>query len=115
MEKKTLGKGLEDISNVFLSKGVEEEKEEMHGNEIVEGENAVLAEGNCEVRELVTVHRKIAYPNSENSQQDVRQALSTHLEEGYHIRSVTLSKITMVEGPVRREKREEVTIYVKAS
>ena len=60
MEKKTLGKGLEDISNVFLSKGVEEEKEEMHGNEIVEGENAVLAEGNCEVRELVTVHRKIA-------------------------------------------------------
>jgi len=182
MEKKNLGRGLEAISNIFLSTSEEkEEKKAVSGFSAVavreetctscvnmiegsskepkcriftfesekygvphlatitlnhanycehfepitsgdtgkkteaEGDYQNQAEDNCEIEETVTIRKKIAYPNTETGQQDMRKAVFRYLEAGYDIRAIELKKIDEVSGPKRRESRnEEISIFVKA-
>jgi hypothetical protein len=120
MEKKSLGRGLEDISDAFLSSSEgRKEKEMTHGFSSVEvnrGGYSHQAEDHCEIEETVTVRKKIAFQNDENVQQNIRKALSEHLEEGFSIRRIELKKnenFSETRSRVRRD--EEVTIFVKAS
>ncbi len=181
MEKKNLGRGLEEISNIFLSTSKEkEEKNAVSGFSAVavreetcascvnmiegsskepkcriftfeskrygvphldtitlnhanyceyfepitsgdtdrkkeaKGDYSDQAEDNCEVEETVTVQKKIAYPNTETGQQDMRKALFKHLEAGYTIRAIELGKMDEFSGPKRKETRkEEISIFVK--
>ncbi len=72
------------------------------------------AEDNCEIEETVTVQKKIAYPDTEVSQEDMRNALSSYLEKGFRIESIELKKIGEVSKPKRKETRkEEIIIFVK--
>ena len=108
MEKKTLERdikdrrGLEDISNLFLSTG-EKAKE-----------NLQQAEDQCTVEETITVCKKFAFQNDENVQQNILRTLSKHLEDGYHFKRVDLQKnedISKPRGRMRRE--EEIIIFIK--
>ena len=55
MEKKNLGRGLEEISNIFLST-----KENAN-------ENSHQVEDQCEIQETVTVLKKLAFYNDKNA------------------------------------------------
>ena len=180
MEKKSLGKSLKDVSNIFLSNNDEESQKhvvegfssliirketcascahlvahpsaepkcriftfesEKHGVAQMDTISLNYAEtckhfepntpipagkkgGNkkqdfhpdeedCGVEEALSVHRRIAYPNTENAQQSMRKTLFKYFEEGFNIRSMTLRKTTEGSTPGKTEKREEITIYVK--
>lgn len=182
VEKKSLGKGLEDVSNLFLSNN-----DEKGQKQIVEGFSSLIirketcascthlidhppAEPKCRIftfesekhgvphmdaislsyaenckhfqpntsmntgkkgkgrskgappdedehgiEEAVSVHRRIAYPNTENAQQSMRKALFKYFEDGFHIRSMTLRKTIESSFPGKTEKREEITVFVKGS
>ena len=108
MEKKSLGRdikdrrGLENISNLFLSTN-HRAKENLH-----------QAEDQYEVEETVTVCKKLAFQPDENVQQNMIRTLHRHLEEGYDIKRVDLQKnedISKPKGRMRRE--EEVIIFIK--
>ena len=98
IEKKSLGRDLEDIANLFLSTGDKTK------------ENGRQAEEQCEIEETVTVRKKIAFKNNGNVQQNMLKALSKHLEEGYSIRRVDLTKIEDISKPRSRVRREEEVI-----
>ncbi|MBW1726098.1 MAG: hypothetical protein JRF31_04795 [Deltaproteobacteria bacterium] len=108
MEKKSLERdikdrrGLEDISNLFLSTS-EKAKE-----------NLQPVEDQCTVEETVTICKKLAFQNDENVQQNILKTLTKHLEEGYHLKRVALQKnedISKPRGRMRRE--EEIIIFIK--
>ncbi|MGD9082957.1 MAG: hypothetical protein PVJ50_04245 [Desulfobacterales bacterium] len=108
MEKKSLERGLKDrrglenISNLFLSTS-HNAKESFH-----------QAEDQYEVEETVTVCKKLAFQNDENVQQDMIKTLSKHIEEGYHIKRVELQKNENISKPKTRMRREEeVVIFIK--
>jgi hypothetical protein len=64
MEKKNLGRGLEEISNIFLS------------TKETANENSHQAEDQCEIQETVTVRKKLAFYNDENVQKNMARSLS---------------------------------------
>lgn len=97
-EKKSLGRGLEDISNIFLSTSDKTKA------------NSHQPEDQCEIEETVTVRKKLAFQNNENVQQNMLRALSKHLEKGYSIRRVDLKKIEDISTPRSRVRREEEVI-----
>jgi hypothetical protein len=108
MEKKNLGRGLKDrrglehISNMFLSTS-EKAKENSH-----------QAEDQYEIEETVTVRKKLTFQNDENVQQNMTRVLSRHIEEGYNIRRVELQKNEDISKPSSRMHREEeVIIFIK--
>ena len=114
MEKKSLERGiadrrgLESISNLFLSTS-EKTKENLQ-----QAEDQLEAEDQCEVEETVTVCKKLAFQNDENVQQNMIRTLSKHLEEGYNLKRIDLQKnedISKPRGRMRRE--EEVVIFIK--
>jgi hypothetical protein len=180
MEKKSLGRGLEDVSNVFLSRIDEKSQNKtlsgfspliireetcascihlvwypsaepkcriftleseqygvpridtidlsqakhckhfqpitaMNEKKIVESKSKDPdpAGDEGEVEEVVRVHRRIAYLNTENAQKNIRRALFKHFEDGYRIKSMTLRKVGEVTGHIRKETIEEVTIFIK--
>lgn len=181
MEKKCLGKGLEDVSNVFLSNNDEKgakpsiegfsslilrketcascthlvdhpsakpkcsvftfENEKygvphldsismryaenckhfqpatsMNTGEKAEGGSKGPPQADAQgIEEAVSVHRRIAYPNTESAQQSIRKTLFECLEDGFHIKSMTLRKTTQGNLPGEAEKREEITLFVKGT
>ena len=104
MEKKSLEKGLEQISNIFLS-NTENARENLHRDE-----------NQCEIRETVTVRKQLAFYGDENVQRNMAKSLSKHLEEGYSIRRIHLQKNEDISTPGSRTRKEEdVIIYIKTS
>jgi hypothetical protein len=102
-------RGLENISNLFLSTS-HKAKENSH-----QAEDQCEAEDQYELEETVTVCKKLAFQDDENVQQNMIKTLSQHIEEGYHITRVDLQKnedISKPRGRIRRE--EEVVIFIKA-
>lgn len=118
MAKKSLGNGLREVSSIFLSNNVEEGQKKT-----VEGFSSESAESNTQgshtaedergVEESVSVHKRVAYVNTEDGQRGMRRDLFKYLEDGYQIRSMTLRKTDRGRGSGGTEKREEVTIFVK--
>jgi galactokinase/mevalonate kinase-like predicted kinase len=114
MEKKNLERsvkdrrGLENISNLFLSTG-DNAKENLH-----QEEDQYPVENQCEVEETVSVYKKLAFQNDENVQQNMLETLTKHLEEGYDLKRIELQKnedISKARGKFRKE--EEVIIFIK--
>lgn len=69
---------------------------------------------NCEIEETVTVQKKIAYPDTDSAQKDLRNTLSQYLEAGYRIKSVELKKFDEAATPKGKEiKKEDIIIFVK--
>ena len=104
MEKKGSGRGLEEISSIFLST-----KENT-------GENSHQTEDQCEIQETVTVRKKLAFYNDENVQKNMARSLSRHIEKGYNIRRIYLQKNEDVSTPGNRiHRKESVIISIKSS
>ena len=104
MEKKNLGRGLEEISNIFLST-----KENID-------ENLNHDEDQCEIQETVTVRKKLAFYNDENVQKNMAKSLSRHIEKGYNIKRIYLQKNEDISTPGSRiHKKEDVIISIKFS
>jgi len=104
MENKSSGRGLKEISNIFLST-----KENAN-------ENPNQAEDQCEIQETVTVHKKLAFYNDENVQKNMAGSLSEHIEKGYNIRRIYLQKNEDVSTPKSRiHRKEDVIISIKST
>lgn len=102
-------RGLEDISNLFLSTS-HKAKENFH-----QAEDEYRAEDHYELEETVTVCKKLAFDDDANVQQNMIETLSRHIEEGYHITRVDLQKHEDISKPGGRTRREEeVVIFIKA-
>jgi glycine cleavage system pyridoxal-binding protein P len=108
MEKKSLERGigdrrgLENISNLFLSTS-EKTKESLQ-----------QGEDKFEIEETVSVCKKLAFQQDENVQQNMIKTLSEHIEQGYHIKRVDLQKNEDISKPgVRIRREEEVVIFIK--
>jgi hypothetical protein len=104
MGKKSLERGLKEISTIFLSA-----KENTNGN-------LLQAQDQCEVQETVTIRKKLAFYNDENVQKNMARSLSKHIEEGYNIQRIYLQKYENISTPERRtHKKEDVIISIKSS
>jgi hypothetical protein len=104
MEKKNLGKDIEEISNIFLS------------TKVNPNENLLQTVDECEIQETVTVLKKLAFYNDENVQKNMARSLSRHIEKGYNIRRIYLQKYEDISTPgSRTHKKEDVIISIKSS
>jgi len=104
MEKKGLGSGIEEISNIFLSAG-EKIKETSHPSE-----------DQCEIEETVAVSKKLAFYNDDNVQQNIQRSLAEHLEQGFHIRRIYLQKHEAISSPGSKiHRKKDVIISIKPS
>jgi len=104
MEKKSSARGLEEISNIFLSTRKNE------------NEMSHPAEDQCDIRETVTVRKKLAFYNDENVQKNMARSLSRHIEEGYNIRRIHLRKNEDISAPGNTiHKTEDVILSIKSS
>jgi hypothetical protein len=104
MEKKSSGRGLEEISDIFLSTP-------KNANEI-----SHQAEDQCEIQETVTARKKLAFYNDENVQKNMARSLAKHIEEGYNIRRIYLQKKEDISTPGSTiHKKEDVIISIKSS
>lgn len=115
MEKKSLGRGLDDISNLFLS--TRKDKKILQGNAddriVVNRTSSDNTETQCEIEENVIVRRNIVYPNTSNSQQDILKSFSKHLEENYSIKSIELRKTDRMSRPgMKKCIEEKITIFI---
>ena len=120
MEKKSLERGikdrrgLENISNLFLSTSEKVKENLQPAEDQCEVEDQLEAEDQCEVEETVSVCKKLAFQHHENVQQNMLRTLTKYLEEGYNLKRVDLQKnedISKPKGRMRRE--EEVIIFIK--
>jgi len=102
-------RGLENISNLFLSTSHKAKENFQQTQDQYEGE------AQYELEETVTVCKKLAFQDDENVQQNMIKTLSQHIEEGYHITRVDLQKNEDISKPGGRIRREEqVVIFIKA-
>ena len=102
-------RGLENISNLFLSTS-HKPKEIFH-----EAEDPCEAEDQYELEETVTVRKKLAFYNNENVQKNMAKSLSRHIEKGYNIRRIYLQKNEDISTPGNRIRRKEnVIISIKS-
>ena len=102
MENKRLERGLEEISNIFLS-SVDKAERTLH-----------LPEHQCEIEETVTVRKNLIFYNHGNVQQNINNSLAQHLREGYQVKRVCLQKKEAISKPKNEiYKEEEVIIVVK--
>jgi hypothetical protein len=115
MEKKSLGRGLDDISNMFLTprkdKKIPEANED---HEFVENNTSSdNTEPLCDIEENVSVRRNISYPDTSSSQQDILKSFSRHLEENYSIKRIELRKTDRISRPgIKKCTEENITIFI---
>jgi len=115
MEKKRLGRGLDDISNLFLSPRKDKQIPEENADHGVAGNNTSqdTTEPLCDIEEHVSVRRNIAYPDTPNSKQDILKSFSRHLEDNYRIKRIELRKTDRISRPgMKKCIQENITIFI---
>ncbi|MGD9106953.1 MAG: hypothetical protein PVJ50_01560 [Desulfobacterales bacterium] len=116
MERKSLGRGLDDISNMCLSPRKDNKILEENADHGVVGNKTFSdnTEPPCEIEENVSVRRNIAYPNTSNSQQNILKSFSRHLEENYSIKRIELRKTDRMSRPgMKKCIQENITIFIQ--
>ena len=110
-----MGRELEGVANLFISAGEEQKapvKEMYEVKENTSGQKEV----DFEVEETVKIRKKIAYPETEKAQEDMKRRLFQLIQEGYLINRVELKKNTYAHKPKNRKVTiEEIIIYPKTS
>jgi hypothetical protein len=102
MKNKRLERGLEEISQIFLSDGNKAE------------DRSHPTENQCEIQEAVTVRKKLSFYNHLNVQRHIKTSLAKHLEQGYQLKRVCLQKKETASKPKNNIYREEeVVISIK--
>ena len=116
MEKKRLGRGLEDISNMFLTPRKDNKTPEANAEDGVAGNTTFSdnTESLGEIEEHVSIRRNIAYPDTSDAQQDILNAFSRHLEENYSIKRIELRKTDRISRPgMKKYVEEKITIFIQ--
>jgi hypothetical protein len=117
MEKKRLGRGLDDISNLFLSSRKDKQIPEENADHGVEGNKTfsdTAEDPPCDIEENVSVRRNIAYPDTSNAQQYILKSFSKHLEENYRIKRIELRKTDRISRPgMKKCRQEKITIFIQ--
>lgn len=102
MGNKRMERGLEEISNIFLSSGHRVEK------------TSHLPAHQCKIEETVTVSKRLIFYNSDDVQQNIERSLTQYLEKGYRLKRVCLQKKESISKPrAKIHKEEEVIIVIK--
>ena len=117
MEKKRLGRGLDDISDLFLTPRKDKKNPEENPDHEVAGNTTVsdTIEPLCEIEEHVSVRRNIAYPDTSNSKQDILKSFSRHLEDNYRIKRIELRKTDRISRPgIKKCIEENITLFISA-
>ena len=111
MEKKSTAQEIAEISNFFLSSS---DKEKMLAEHLYDfkGIPSVEVEDGSEVEETVSVRKKIAYPDTENAQENLKTCLFKYLEEDYMICRIELKRTADISKPRRKKRREEEVVIV---
>jgi hypothetical protein len=116
MEKKRLGRGLDDISNMFLTPRKDKKTPEANAEDGV-AEDSPLSDNTkplCDIEEHVSIRRNIAYPDTSDAQQDMLNAFSRHLEENYRIKRIELRKADQISRPgMEKYVEEKITIFIQ--
>jgi hypothetical protein len=116
MEKKSLGRGLDDISNMFLTPRKDKKILEVNADNEFVGNNTSSDNTKplCEIEENVSVRKNIAYPDTSSSQQDILKSFSRHLEENYRIKRIELRKTDRISRPgMKKYIEEKLTIFIQ--
>ena len=115
MEKPGIGRELDSVANLFISSGEEEKapvKEMYEVKENTSGQKEV----DFEVEETVKIRKKIAYPETEKAQENMKRRLFQLFQEGYLINRVELKKNTCAHKLKNRKVIiEEIIIFLKTS
>jgi hypothetical protein len=89
MEKKSHGHELESVSSLFISSGEEKKTAAENLSEFKETYSD-QREDESEVEERVSVRKRIAYPDTENAQDNIKRCLFRHLQERIPLSCQTL-------------------------
>lgn len=107
-------RGLENISNLFLSTSHKTNENSHQAQDLYEAEDQYQGQVQYEVEETISVCKKLAFQDDENVQKSMIKTLSEHIEQGYHITRVDLQKNEHISKPRARMRREEeVVIFIK--
>ncbi len=116
MEKRSLGRGFEDISNFFLSSSKSTETQNIEQDIIAPEKkpSEETVESTCEIEENITVRKNIAFLNTPKAQEHILNTLSKHIKDNYHIKSIELRKKSKKAQPGKKNSIEEkITLYIK--
>jgi hypothetical protein len=117
MEKKRLGRGLDDISNMFLTPRKDNKTSEANAEDEVTGNRPFAADNTeslCDIEEDVSIRRNIAYPDTSNAQQDILKSFSRHLGDNYRIKRIELRKTDRIFRPgMKKYIEEKITIFIQ--
>lgn len=114
MEKQGIGRELESVANLFVSS--EEEEKDSVKEQFEFKKNTSGQELDFEVEETVKVRKKIAYPETEKAQENIKRRLFQLFQEGYIINRVELKKNTYARKLKNRKvTQEEIIIFLKTS
>lgn len=116
MENKRLGRGLDDISNMFLTPRKDNKTPEANAEDGVAGNRPFSdnTEPLCDIEENVSIRRNIAYPDTSDAQQDILISFSRHLEDNYRIKRIELRKTDRISRPgMKKYIEEKITIFIQ--
>ncbi len=75
---------------------------------------AELSDDNCEIEETITVKKDISFPDTGASREQMREALYSFLDNGYHLDEITLSRVIENKSPRSKGTTEEkIRLYIK--
>ena len=113
MEKTGPAQELGSISSFFISTPEEKRGPSAHVSEL-KGIAWGHPKDDCEVEEVVAVRKRIAYPNTRSSQENIKKNLFKFLQEGYAISRIELRKTSEKNEPGNRTvTTEEIALYLK--
>jgi hypothetical protein len=110
MAKKSSAREMENIADFFISSNDKEEAPIQTLTEVAE--DSGQAEEEFEVEEAVNVRKRIAYPDTENAQENIKRCLLKHLEEKYRIHRIELKKNSALEMPRSKKTTKEVVLIL---
>lgn len=110
MQKKSLGRGLEDITDIFIS----QQKDRIPANDSIWEDKIKVDDGPlsgklenttedcgsaCEITEHITINKNLAYSNTPDVQESIVNSLFKYLRQNYKIKKIELAKVSRVSKP----------------
>jgi len=113
MEKTGPAQELGSISSFFISPSEEKRGIPVHVSEL-KGMAWGHPTDDCEIEETVTVRKRVAYPNTQSAQENMKRTLFNLVQEGYSLSRIELRRTSETNEPGNRTvTTEEITLYRK--
>lgn len=109
----SLSREMDNVSRLFMSSNDNEEDAEKNLSIVKELPLNGVEEG-VDIEEKISTQKKIAYPDNQDSQINIKRRLQELISKGYDINRIELKKNTDIDKPGRKETREEeIVIFLK--